>query len=381
MMMTTTETPSYKPGLEGVIAGSTRICSVSPAGDTLTYRGYDIKDLLAHCQYEEVAYLLLFGELPTASQYAEFRGQLVAERAVPEPVLEVIRRYPKDAHPMDALKASVALLALYDPDKNTTGHEANVRKAIRVTAKLPTLVAAAARANEDKPVLSPAGPELSHSENFLYMLQGQKPNPVVARVFDASLIIYAEHGFNASTFSARVATSTLSDLFSGVTAAIGALKGPLHGGANEAAMRVLMEIGSEERVLPWLEEALAEKRKIMGFGHREYKTGDPRARVLTAMRDELLAALPPAAWPAIADKLEAEMVARKGLHPNVDFPIGYMYYMMGIPIAVYTPIFAIGRVIGWSSHIVEQLDNNKLIRPAADYQGNMGCRFIPMDER
>jgi citrate synthase len=386
MMMTTTTTtsssptPSYSPGLEGVIAGPTNICTVNPQGTSLTYRGYDVKDLIDHCSFEEVAYLLIYGALPKPGQLLEFNQALVRERAVPEGVLQAISQFPAHTNPMDSLKAAVALLALQDPDKDENGHEANIRKAIRLTAKIPTVVAAAHRTQAHQPIIAPMGSELSLAENFLYMLLGNKPGPVVARVFNATLIIYAEHSFNASTFSARVTVSTLSDVYSGVLAAIGTLKGPLHGGANEQSMLTMLEIADPAKAEAWLRQALVDKRKIMGFGHREYKVGDPRATILTAMRQDLINELGEAPWPPMADAMQAVML-EKGLHPNVDFPIGYMYYMMGIPTHVYTPIFAVGRIAGWTAHIIEQLDNNRLIRPKALYEGPTDCVFVPLNQR
>ena len=384
MMMQATETPAkpaYSPGLEGVIAGETSICTISPEIQSLTYRGYDIKDLMVKCSYEESAYLLLFGELPNPNQLASFTQQLVSQRALPQSVVDTLKTFPKTAHPMDTLKAGVALLALYDEATQRDGHEANVEKAVRLIAQTPTLVAYNHRLREGQALVPPAGAELSHAENFLYMCSGQKPSAVQASMFNATLVIYAEHSFNASTFSARVTTSTLSDMHSGVCAAIGALKGPLHGGANEQAMLTFLEVGSPEKVDAWLDEALATKRKIMGFGHRAYKNGDPRAMLLKAMRNELLDEVGPTPWPAIADRLEERMLAEKGLYPNVDYPIAYLYYVMNIPTHIYTPIFAVGRMAGWVSHIVEQLDNNRLIRPKALYQGPADRAFTPMAQR
>jgi citrate synthase len=364
-------TVAYSPGLEGVIAGTTKICTINPETQTLLYRGYDIQDLMQHASFEQAAYLLLYGELPTPNELDLFTQTLVAERGIRPEVASIIAGFPKDAHPMDALKAGLALEALYDPEKNIHTNESNIRKAIRIIAKMPALTAAFSHAKAGTPLPQVLGTELTHAEHTLYMLQGQKPDALTAKVFNATLVIYAEHSFNASTFSARVTTSTLSDIHSGVLAAIGALKGPLHGGANEQAMLTFLEIGSPENVDGWLETALAEKRKIMGFGHRAYKNGDPRARLLREMRTEFVEAKGANShWPAIADRLEALMTEKKGLFPNVDYPISYLYYMMNIPTEVYTPIFAIGRSAGWTAHVVEQLANNRLIRPKALYEGH-----------
>ena len=374
-------TPAYSPGLEGVIAGTTKICTISPEIQSLTYRGYDIKDLMLNSSYEEAAYLLLFGELPTQVQLCDFTTQLVSERHIPDAVLQQIQGVPKDAHPMDTLKAGIALLALYDVDKNNHSNDANTRKAVRLIAQTATLVAYNHRIRQGEAIIAPQGSDYSHAENFYTMAFGKKPSPVMAKVFNATLVIYAEHSFNASTFAARVTTSTLSDIHSGVTAAVGALKGPLHGGANEQAMLTFLEVKTPENAGRWTREALAQKKKIMGFGHRAYKNGDPRATLLKGMRDELIAEIGDAPWVHIADTMENIVVAEKGLFPNVDYPIAYMYYMMGIPTEIYTPIFAVGRIAGWTSHVVEQLANNRLIRPKALYEGPKDRAFTQLSGR
>ncbi len=373
---------AYSPGLEGINAGITSICTVLPDGSSLTYRGYDIQDLAAKCSFEEVAYLLLHGELPTPNQMVAMQQTLVKARRLPDEVMNLLRSFPRGVNTMDALKAGVAVLALSDPDAGDNSTEANFRKATRLIAQIPTLVAALHRLDLGLEPVSPLGMDASHAENFLTMLLGEKPGPVVAKLFDATLSIYAEHGFNASTFAGRVIVSTLSDMHSGVLGAIGALKGPLHGGANEQAILMLQAIGSLDNVDPWLEDALANKKTIMGFGHRAYKQGDPRARLLTRMRDDLIKELnSDAPWPAMADRLADRLLEAKNLHPNVDYPIGYMYYMMGIPTRVYTPIFAIGRIAGWTAHIIEQLAANRLIRPNAVYTGPDARPLLPLSQR
>lgn len=372
---------TYRPGLEGVLAGETAISRISPEIQSLTYRGYDIKDVMTTCLFEEIAYLLLFGELPTQSELDAFNTELVAARSVPKAVIDTLRTYPTDAHPMDTLKAGIATLGLYDDAKNEHSHEANVAKAKRLIAQVSTIAAANFRIQQGLEPVAPAGAELNHAENFLYMAFGKKPSQAFAHVFNTTLIIYAEHSFNASTFSARVTTSTLSDIFSGVVAAIGALKGPLHGGANEQAMLTFLEIGSAENAEQWTYDALAQKKKIMGFGHRAYKSGDPRAIAMKPLRDLLVPEVGDTPWPAIADTLEAIVLKEKGLYPNVDYPIGYIYYMMGIPTQIYTPIFAVGRMAGWTAHVVEQLANNRLIRPKALYTGSPDRAFTPLADR
>ena len=380
--MTTTESVKhvYSPGLEGVPAGTTTISFVNPERNSLMYRGYDIRDLVQNSNFEEVAYLLIYGHLPNQAQYDEFTATMRKERAIPQTLLDTFKTFPKNGTPMDLLRAGVGILTLHDPDKDDDSHDANVRKAVRMTAKFPTVVAATYRATRGQEIVAPDS-SLGHGENFLYMLTGSKPDSYVAEVFDKTLICYADHGFNASTFAARVTVSTLSDIYSGVISAIGALKGPLHGGANEEAMRMLQEIGSVEGAEAWVLDALATKKKIMGFGHREYKTGDPRAAILTEMAPEISERLGDTKWNRMAAIVEATMLREKNIVANVDFPTSYLYFLMGLPIEIYTPIFAISRVAGWSSHIIEQLDANKLIRPKAIYEGPQHVEYVPRDRR
>lgn len=378
----TTET--YSPGLEGVVAGVTKISNVDPQRNSLIYRGYDIHDLAEHATFEEVAYLLIHGDLPTASQLDAFRNTLIQERELPTAVIETLKSFPVNPkhhiHPMDLLRTALSALALHDPEIDDNSHEANVRKATRLIAKFPALITYSYRLNKGKAIVAP-DPSLSHAENFLYMLHGEKPDPYVAKVFDMTLILYAEHGFNASTFSARVTASTLSDLHSAIVSAIGTLKGPLHGGANEEAMQMLMEIGSVDNVDPWVRDALATKKKIMGFGHREYKTGDPRAAILKHHAGEIGQQLGQTKWDDMATIMEGIMLSEKGLHPNVDFPTAYIYYMLGLPIEIYTPIFALARITGWSANVIEQLDNNRLFRPKAIYDGPGVRDYVPLSQR
>lgn len=374
-----TKTADYSPGLEGINAGVTSISHVNSGRASLMYRGYDIQDLV-HCTYEEVAFLLIHKHLPTAQELKDFNAQLKKDRAIPQEVLNGLKGAPSDSNGMDLLRAGVSLLALYDPDRLDSSHEANVRKAVRLTAQFPVLIAQAYRANRGQEVIAPDN-SLSHGANFLYMLTGKKPDEYVAKVFDKSLICYADHGFNASTFAARVTVSTLSDIHSGTISAIGALKGPLHGGANEEAMKMLMEIKSPEEAEAWVMDALATKKKIMGFGHREYKNGDPRAAILTEMSGEVSERLNDTRWQKTAAIVEATMLREKQIQPNVDFPTSYLYYLMGLPIEIYTPIFALARVAGWTSHMIEQLDANKLIRPKAIYEGPEHVDFVEISKR
>lgn len=374
------KTAEYSPGLEGVIAGVTTISHVNPDLNSLMYRGYDIRDLVQQSTFEEVAFLLIKGHLPSQQEYEDFTALLKKERGIPKELVDAFRAFPKNSIPMDMLKAGAALLAMHDPDRDDDSHDANIRKAIRLLAKFPAIIAWSYRINRGQDIIEPDN-TLNHGENFLYMLLGKKPDPYVARVFDITLICYADHGFNASTFSSRVTVSTLSDIYSGTTSAIGTLKGPLHGGANEEAMQMLMEIGSPENAEAWVLDALATKKKIMGFGHREYKTGDPRAAILTGMAGEISEKLGDSKWYRIAIIVEEVMRREKNIVPNVDFPTAYVYYLMGLPIEIYTPIFALSRISGWTSHMIEQLDNNRLIRPKALYEGPQHVEYVPRAQR
>jgi citrate synthase len=374
------KTEAYSPGLEGVIAGITHVSNVDPDRQSLMYRGYDIRDLSEHSTFEEVAFLLLHEALPTQSELDQFKKTLVAERTVPASVVEVLKHFPSTAHPMDLLRSAVAVLALHDPEVEDNSKAANIRKAVRLTAKIPTLIAISYRLGQGQPIIEPDA-SLTHAENFLYMLNGTKPDPFIARIMDMSLICYAEHGFNASTFSARVTASTLSDLHSAIVSAIGTLKGPLHGGANEEAMKMLLEVKTPENAEHWIKDALATKKKIMGFGHREYKSGDPRAAILSEQGRLLGERLGQPQWAQMAATIEDVMLKEKGLRPNVDFPTAYIYYMMGLPINIYTPIFAVARITGWSANVIEQLENNRLFRPKAEYEGPRHQEYLPISQR
>ncbi len=374
------KTAEYSPGLEGIIAGTTTISHVNPDLCSLMYRGYDIRDLVKNSTFEEVAFLLLKGHLPTQSEYDAFCVELKQERDLPAVVVDSFKTFPANSVPMDMLRTGAALLALHDPDRDDNSHAANLRKATRLIAKFPALIAYSYRINRGQEIVKPDN-NLSHGENFLYMLQGKKPDAYIAHVFDCSLICYADHGFNASTFSSRVTVSTLSDIYSGLVAAIGALKGPLHGGANEEAMKMLQEVGTPENAEAWVLDALATKKKIMGFGHREYKNGDPRAFILTEMGAEMSEKLGDTRWYKTASIVESVMRREKNIVPNVDFPTSYIYYLMGLPIEIYTPIFALARVAGWTAHMIEQLDNNRLIRPKALYEGPDHLEFIARGQR
>jgi len=367
----------YSPGLEGVIAGETTISTVDTG---LTYRGYTIEDLAEHSNYEEVAYLILYGELPTAVQAAAFRKRLGAAAVVPREIIEALRHIPAAAPSMDVLRSAVSLLAHWEPEVADGSHDANVRKAERLLAQIPVIVAARQRLKTGEEPIA-ADPALTLPANLLWMLRGQKPSEKQVHAMDVSLILYAEHEFNASTFSARCVVSTQSDLHSGITAAIGALKGPLHGGANEAAMSVLEEVGTADRAEAWVRKALAEKRRIMGFGHRVYKEGDPRAVYLKKLTAAVATETGHQDMERMADIIETAVRTEKKLPPNVDWPCARLYHYLGLPVDLYTPLFVVARVVGWSAHVIEQLDNNRLIRPRGLYRGPALRKWKPVAQR
>jgi len=378
--MATTEKYKAKKGLEGVIFDTTAVSHVLPEEKSLYYRGYPVHELAEQCEFEEVAYLLLYGELPTAAQLAEFCAQERAERNLSPELQEVIQRYPMTAHPMDAVRTGVSFLGMEPEFAGADDAKSAVRKGIGLLAKIPTLIAAFQRHRRGQDFIAPRD-DLSLAANFFHMCHYRVPDAEVVKAFDGALTLYAEHGFNASTFSARVIVSTLSDLCGAVTGAIAALKGSLHGGANEAVMHLLEEIGTPENALPWLETALSEKRKIMGFGHRVYRNGDSRVPTMSKYRDLLAERHDGQQWVEISRILETEMVARKNIHPNLDFPAGPAYYLMGFEIDLFTPIFVMARIAGWTAHVAEQLADNRLVRPLAEYTGSAPRAVVPRGER
>ena len=381
-MSAETTYPNYSPGLQGVVAGITTISHIDVDTSSLTYRGINVHELAEHGSFEETAYLLIYGELPTSSQLTEFRAKLAAERAIPDAVIQALRACPTNMHPMDQLKVAYSVLGAFDADYEApaTDHDANVRKAIRIIAKAATCVTAGYRISQGKEPVAPHA-DLNTAANFLYMLHGEMPDEYTVKVMDASLTLYAEHTFNASAFAARVTVATLSDLYSGIVTGIGTLKGPLHGGANEEAMYMLMEIGSADKAEAWTRDALANKKKIMGFGHREYRKSDSRAAYLTKIAKEIGRMKGNTNYGDIADVMERVMWEEKQLFPNVDFPAAYAYYLLGIPIPLYTPIFVIARTSGWCAHMIEQLDNNRLIRPSCIYEGKGVTDYTPVEQR
>ncbi|GAA1055524.1 citrate synthase [Agromyces luteolus] len=360
--------PEIRKGLAGVVVDTTAISKVNPETNSLLYRGYPVQQLAATKRFEEVAYLLWHGELPDAAQLAEFRATERAGRALQPNVKSAIDLLPTTAHPMDVVRTAVSVIGASDPTTDDASREANLAKSMALFAALPAIVAYDQRRRRGgEPV--PPRDDLDYSANFLHMSFGEVPDQVVVDAFDVSMILYAEHSFNASTFTARVITSTLSDLYSAVTGAIGALKGPLHGGANEAVMRIFDEIGEAENVVPWLDAALAEKRKIMGFGHRVYKNGDSRVPTMKASLDTLISHYDRPDLAELYDTLSGEFVERKGIHPNLDYPSGPAYHLMGYDTETFTPLFVASRVTGWTAHIIEQAASNALIRPLSHYDG------------
>ncbi len=360
--------PEVRKGLAGVYADTSSISMVNPETNSLTYRGYPVQELAGRCSFEEVAYLLWHGELPTKAELAAQNEAERAQRRLDPVVAATLRGLPEAAHPMDTLRTAVSLLGAADPAEGDNSAAAIQAKALRLYAVLPAVVAADQRRRRGQDALPPRD-DLGFAANFLYMTFGEIPEPQVAKAFETSLILYAEHSFNASTFTARVVASTLSDAYSAVTAAIGALKGPLHGGANEAVMDMMAEIGTPDRAERWLEEALAAKRTIMGFGHRVYKHGDSRVPTMRAALGEIAALRGGEELLGIYETLAKGMLQAKGLHPNLDYPAGPAYHLIGFDTPMFTPIFVTARITGWTAHIAEQLSARVLIRPLAAYTG------------
>jgi len=367
----------YSPGLEGVVAGET---AVSTLAGGLQYRGYAVEELAQHATFEEVAYLLLHGELPAAAELKAFKDRLTDAMTVPAEMIATLKSIPRNASLMDVMRSGASLLAHWDPETADNSHAANVRKAERLLAQLPVVMAARQRLVEGQEPVA-GEPQRSLAGNVLWMLTHLEPSERAIKAMDVSLILYAEHEFNASTFTARVVASTLSDLHSAVTAAIGALKGPLHGGANERVMEVLAEVGSADQAEAWIHQALAEKRRIMGFGHRVYKTGDPRAVYLKKLCGELARETGHEDMEQMAEVIERVVTQEKKLPPNLDWPSARLYHYLGLAVELYTPLFVVSRVAGWSAHAIEQLDNNRLIRPRSRYTGAAPRKFVPLASR
>jgi 2-methylcitrate synthase len=367
-------------GLRGVAAASSSISDVNGEKGELIYQGYNIHDLAKHSTFEEVIFLLWNKRLPTASELSELERSLRSAYEIPAQVIDLMKRFPREADPIDVLRTTVSAFEFYDPQARDISRETSVKTAIKLTAQFPTLVATADRIRRGLERVAPEG-SLNIASNFLYMLRGEMPSEREARIFDVCLILHADHELNASTFTARVVAGTLADMYACVTAAIGALSGPLHGGANTAVMRTLLEIGDIGNVESYVKKALAEKRKIMGFGHAVYHTEDPRATHLRQFSKEMGETAGNSRWYDISRKVEEVIMREKGLFPNVDFFSASTYYMMGIPLDLYTPIFAVSRISGWTGHILEQYADNKLIRPRAEYIGPRDLAYVPIEKR
>ena len=369
-------------GLEGIVATSSSICFIDGDAGVLSYRGIDIHELADRSTFEETAYLLWFGKVPSTSELASFATKLAAGRHLHPKVVELLRSVPTTSTPMEVLRTAVSLLSAYDADEADNTHDANVRKSFRITAQIPMIVATFDRIRKGKPLVEPDH-KLSHAGNFLWMLNGERPSETATHAFDIALILHADHELNASTFAARVISATLADIHSAITGAIGALKGPLHGGANEATMRLLYAIdkaGADP--IEYVKQMFAEKKKISGFGHRVYHTEDPRATHLRRMSEELGKAAGNTKWFDLSRKIELYVKEQKKLNANVDFYSASTYTTLGIDIDLFTPIFAISRIAGWAAHVIEQHDDNRLIRPRADYVGPAyPSPYIPISER
>jgi citrate synthase len=370
-------------GLQGIVAAQTAISYIDGLNGRLFYRGIDINELAEKSTFEETTALLWYGKLPTRSQLESFTQKFVANRMIPDPLISILFVLPKTTTPMSALRTAVSALGPFDEAEaqhSDNSLESNVRKSIRVTASMPTIVAAWDRIRKGLWPISPRT-DLSHSANFLYMLTGEVPSETAARMLDIALILHADHGLNASTFAARVTASTLSNLHSAIVSAIGTLKGSLHGGANEEVMRMLLEIGDVDRVEQYMRGALAAKKKIPGFGHRVYKVDDPRATWLRDLSRQVAEDSGKTTWYDVSERTRAYMKEQRDLPVNVDFYSASLYYVAGVPIEIFTPLFAISRVSGWTAHVYEQLSDNRLIRPGAEYIGSMDVPYLPLDER
>ena len=367
-------------GLEGIRAGESAICLVDGLAGRLSYRGYDIADLAAESTFEETTYLLWHEKLPTRAELEAFKQELTSYRTIPDVVLGIVRDLSKVAQPMDVLRTAVSALSAFDRTPDDQSREANQRRSLQLLVQTAAIVAAIERCRNGQPIVPPEA-TMSHAANFLHRLTGNVPDAAAEKAMDVALILHAEHSFNASTFAARVTASTMSDVYSCITTAIGVLKGPLHGGANTAVMKTLQEIGDESKVDSWVRSALAQKKRIMGFGHRVYKTTDPRAVVLKRLAKEMGERTAQPHWYRMTEKMEEIMMTEKKLPANVDCYSASLYFVLGIPPDLYTPIFAVSRVAGWTAHVLEQLADNRLIRPDCEYTGPTGLRYMPLADR
>ena len=369
-----------KKGLLGIVVDETTISQVMPDINSLTYRGYAVQDLCEKCSFEEVAYLILNKELPNKAKLKKFKKELEENRNITINLREIVKHMPKKSHPMDVARTVVSVMGLEDKDTSNNSPKANMKKAIRIFAKTPTAIAAFFRARKGKNVI-PAKKGLGFSENFFYMCFGKIPNKEIIKAFDVSLILYAEHSFNVSTFTARTITSSLSDIHSAITGAIGSLKGPLHGGANEAVMHMMNKIKKPENALKWINNALDKKEVVMGFGHRVYKKGDSRVPTMEKYFKKVSKIKNDKKFLKIYEIVKNVMIERKDIHPNVDFPTGPTYHLMGFDTDFFTPIFVLSRITGWSAHIMEQHAANKLIRPLSKYSGEKHRKVMLLNQR
>jgi citrate synthase len=380
--MSSVTTVHAPKGMEGVVATTSKICYIDGDRGVLAYRGIDIHELADHSTFEETCYLLWFEKLPTRTEVRELHSRLAAERTLDPAIITLLRNAPRETLPMDVLRTAVSALSFYDPADKKNDHDANVAKAIRLTSQIAMIVAAYDRIRKGLPIVEPDR-SLSHAANFLLMLNGKRPSETAEHALDIALILHADHELNASTFAARVTAATLSDMHSAITSAIGALKGPLHGGANEAVFRILESIDSKQvDPVDFVKDMLAQKKKIPGFGHRVYHTEDPRATHLRAMSRDLCHSSGQAKWYDMSSKIEAFVKAEKKLNANVDFYSASTYHTLGIDMDLFTPVFAVSRISGWAAHVIEQLDDNRLIRPRADYLGpKYPAPYVPIDQR
>ncbi|MDA9745704.1 bifunctional 2-methylcitrate synthase/citrate synthase [Candidatus Pelagibacter sp.] len=373
-------TEDIKKGLLGIVVDETEVSKVMPEINSLTYRGYAAQDLCAKCKFEEVAYLILNGELPDNKQLKSFEKIERKERKLSKSLIDSIKNFPKKSHPMDVARTAVSIMGLEDKETKDNSPKANMRKVMRIFAKTPTALAAFYRLRKGKKIISPKS-NLSFSENFFYMCFGKVPNKEIVKAFDVSLILYAEHSFNVSTFTARTITSSLSDIHGAITGAIASLKGPLHGGANEEVMHMMNKIKKPENALKWINNALDKKAVVMGFGHRVYKSGDSRVPTMREYFAKVAKVKKDKKFEKIYDIVEKVMIDRKNIYPNVDYPTGPTYHLMGFDTDFFTPIFVISRITGWSAHILEQHAANKLIRPLASYKGSSYRKVVPLNQR
>lgn len=372
--------PAASAGLRGVVAAQSSIGDVNGEQGILIYQGYDIHDLAENSTFEETVFLLWHGRLPKKDELEQLKNDLSANAEAPAEVIALMRQFPKEADPMDVLRTAVSMLDFYDGEGHDTSREASLKTAVKLTAQLPTLVAAWERIRGGQEPVAPKADQ-NIATNFLYMMKGEMPSEEDAKLFDVALILHADHELNASTFTTRVVAGTLADMYGAVTAGIAALSGPLHGGANTAVMKMLLEIGEMDNVDKYIGEALEAKKKIMGIGHAVYKTEDPRATHLRKFSKQVGERAGNTKWYEMSQKIEEIMMREKGMNPNVDFYSASTYYMMGIPLDQYTPIFAVSRISGWTGHILEQYSNNKLIRPRAEYIGERDLKYVPIEER